>query len=502
MARDKLTPPYRNHSYQSRRTSSRRPTISPLLSPFATALRVRIKFCSLFQFHPRFNLNKTTKIKAPPHQSSSNQCLFIDIMSTAVNSGHEVEAILEQLLTNNQSNFSNPDFEGLGWLLESDTDLYKNPPSRLLFDSVLAIVYTIICVVGLSGNLLVCWVVFRNRHMQTVTNIFITNLGLADILLCALAGPVTAVEYILEDWVFGQLLCHLLPYSLGVSVYLSVLTLMSIAIDRYLVILHPFRPRMKESTCLLIIMAIWVFSLVLTLPYGMFMAIRPATADIPREICFEDWPDERHRKAFTSATSVLQFIVPFIVTALCYVRVCSRLAVRAKCMPGAKSQQKEELERKRTRRTNRMLITMVVIFGASWLPLNMFHLIMDFNPEYTAWEYANIVFFVTHAIAMSSACYNPFLYAWLNENFRKEFKLVLPCFFSKNISVSTSVRKINGIEAAEPTAVNGNFVDRSSQRPLLASNVQPLTDLAESTANAGRTESTFLATNLVSSCDV
>lgn len=422
-------------------------------------------------------------------------------MSISVTTAHEVEAILEQLLTSNQTNFSNPDFEGLGLLL--DGDIYETPPSRLVFDTILAVVYTIICVVGLSGNLLVCWVVLRNRHMRTVTNFFITNLGLADILLCTLAGPVTAVEYILEDWVFGQLLCHLLPYSLGVSVYLSVLTLMSIAIDRYLVILHPFRPRMKESSCLLIIALIWLFSLILTLPYGMFMAIRPATADMPREICFEDWPDERHRKAFTSATSILQFIVPFIVTALCYVRVCSRLATRAKCMPGAKSQQKEELERKRTRRTNRMLITMVVIFGASWLPLNMFHLIMDFNPEYTAWEYANIVFFITHAIAMSSACYNPFLYAWLNENFRKEFKLVLPCFFSKTILVSTSVRKNNnGIEPPEPTAIIGNpATDRNSQKPLLTTNAQgPLTDLAEST---GRTESTFLATaNPVSSCDV
>lgn len=29
---------------------------------------------------------------------------------------------------------------------------------------------------------------------------------------------------------------------------------------------------------------------------------------------------------------------------------------------------------------------------------------------------------------MSSTCYNVFLYAWLNDNFRKELKRVLPCF--------------------------------------------------------------------------
>ena len=35
---------------------------------------------------------------------------------------------------------------------------------------------------------------------------------------------------------------------------------------------------------------------------------------------------------------------------------------------------------------------------------------------------------------MSSVIYNPFLYAWLNENFRKEFKQILPCLF---VNIST-----------------------------------------------------------------
>lgn len=40
------------------------------------------------------------------------------------------------------------------------------------------------------------------------------------------------------------------------------------------------------------------------------------------------------------------------------------------------------------------------------------------------WKYYYLTFFMVHALAMSSTCYNPFLYAWLNDNFRKEFKQV------------------------------------------------------------------------------
>jgi hypothetical protein len=46
---------------------------------------------------------------------------------------------------------------------------------------------------------------------------------------------------------------------------------------------------------------------------------------------------------------------------------------------------------------------------------------------------------------MSSTCYNPFLYAWLNENFRKEFKKVLPCFGASTLSSLAPKRTASGV---------------------------------------------------------
>lgn len=71
---------------------------------------------------------------------------------------------------------------------------------------------------------------------------------------------------------------------------------------------------------------------------------------------------------------------------------------------------------------------MVTIFGVSWLPLTAINLLNDFYQQTTTWKHYYLFFFSAHAVAMSSTCYNPFLYAWLNENFRKEFKQVLPCW--------------------------------------------------------------------------
>lgn len=286
-------------------------------------------------------------------------------------------------------------------------------------------VYTSIFVLGIFGNVLVCYVVFRNKAMQTVTNLFITNLALSDILLCVLAVPFTPLYTFLGEWMFGRVICHLVTYAQGISVYISTLTLTSIAIDRYFVIIYPFQPRMKLTTCICIIIVIWIFSMLVTLPYGIYMKlITDPSDDVNRYFCDESWPSEDWRRTFSGITTMMQFLIPFLIMAFCYVCVSIKLNDRARSKPGSQSSSSEMKDRKRKRRTNRMLIAMVVVFLISWLPLNAVNIVNDFYQQVDDWPYYYFTFFITHAIAMSSTCYNPFLYAWLNENFRKEFKQV------------------------------------------------------------------------------
>ncbi|XP_020291919.1 prolactin-releasing peptide receptor-like [Pseudomyrmex gracilis] len=295
--------------------------------------------------------------------------------------------------------------------------------SNLAVQIVFCMFYVIIFVLGIFGNVLVVFVVQRNRHMHTVTNFFITNLALSDVLLCVLAVPFTPLYTFMGGWVFGKTLCHLVPYAQGVSVYISTFTLTSIAADRFQVIIYPFRPRMKIEMCMAIIIGIWVIALLFTLPYGLYMQLEE-----PYVFCEEHWPSEPLRKTFSLLTTILQFVVPFFVITFCYVCVSMKLKDRARAKPGSKTSKREEADRERKRRTNWMLIAMVFIFGMSWLPLNIVNVVDDFFSSANDWSYYRLCFFMSHCLAMSSTCYNPFLYAWLNENFRKEFKQVLPCF--------------------------------------------------------------------------
>lgn len=308
-------------------------------------------------------------------------------------------------------------------LLPSPHNIIDNKWVQAIF----CVIYTIIFVLGLLGNLIVCLVVIKNKAMQTVTNLFISNLALSDILLCIFAVPFTPLYSFRGSWSWGSLLCHIMPFAQGCSVYISTLTLMSIAIDRFFVIIYPFKPRMKIETCITVIIMIWTFAVTVTMPYAIFMTYYDL--DIGR-YCEETWPSEKLRRIFGSVTSILQFVLPFTVIAFCYTCVSFKLNDRAKAKAASKNSRKEELDKNRKRRTNQMLIAMVTIFGISWLPLNVINLCNDYYMYAIHYKYYFLIFFIVHVIAMSSTCYNPFIYAWMNENFRKEFKQLIPCIDS------------------------------------------------------------------------
>ncbi|XP_060601611.1 neuropeptide Y receptor type 2-like [Ruditapes philippinarum] len=299
--------------------------------------------------------------------------------------------------------------------------------------AIFIILYVILFFIGVSGNSLVVYVVLRNKAMQSITNIFITNLAVSDIMMCLLAVPFTPLSYFMNSWTFGEVLCHIVPMTLCICVYVSTLTSTAIAVDRYFVIVYPFKPRMKTCVCLLMIVAIWIISVSISLPLGIYQQIVKSGNT---KSCTEKWPKEQARQFFTVTSLVLQYIVPCSIITYCYSKVSLALRKRSKSRIGSGSvnRERDEMEIRRKRRTNKMLIAMVTIFVICWLPLNMVLLVGEYHQPFAHTSYYPFIFFTAHVIAMSSTIYNPFLYAWMNDNFKKEFKLVLPCLFRRGSS--------------------------------------------------------------------
>ncbi|XP_060577291.1 G-protein coupled receptor 83-like [Ruditapes philippinarum] len=296
---------------------------------------------------------------------------------------------------------------------------------------LLIFAYGLLIAISLFGNILVCHVIFVHRRMWTVTNFFIANLAVADLLVTCINVPFNIARNFLEEWPFGSVMCHLLNFSLMVSTYVSTFTLLGIALDRQQVLLYPLHPRMSRPFGISVLGLIWLLSIGLSLPYGIYNKVQTVNFllnNASRCTPSFPYPSERWEKYLTIGTLLLQYVIPLTVIGITYGRIVRKLWVRTHV--GAVTQNQQASQQKAKRKSIKLLICVVVIFAICWMPLNLYQVLADFHPNAKVFHYDSTTFFICHWIAVSSTCYNPFVYCWLNETFRAEvksrFKFCLP----------------------------------------------------------------------------
>lgn len=348
---------------------------------------------------------------------------------TSQSSSHSNDYILKEIPSHS--------FEVDSQYHQNFTDIAKTSTTARV---LICLSYAIIFTLSICGNSLVAFIILRKPEMRSVTNIFVTNLAISDILMTFVATPLTPTIIFVQGWSLNISLCKLLPAVMGITVYVSTLTSTAIAIERCIVIVYHILPKPRGWISFLGILSTWIISAICSFPLAIYQDIH--FDDLTNTTsCQENWPQRSSRAVFTVASFVLQFIVPSLIIMICYTRIGLVLQNRAKKKIGTKTRLKEEIELKRKRRTIKMLIAMVVIFIVCWIPLNCLWLVSDLEwCDFSNSEYFTLVFFVCHICAMSSAVYNPFLYTWLNESFRNEFFQLMPACFTRLFKV----KRING----------------------------------------------------------
>uniref|UniRef100_A0A8R1DRK4 G_PROTEIN_RECEP_F1_2 domain-containing protein n=1 Tax=Caenorhabditis japonica TaxID=281687 RepID=A0A8R1DRK4_CAEJA len=312
---------------------------------------------------------------------------------------------------------------------EAQCKITYNPMTMDYFSTFFIAMYCVIFAVASSGNVLVVYVVMTNKRMQTITNIFITNLAISDLMVNFTSLWLTPTYTRIGHWIFGGGLCHGLPLFQGTSIFISTWTLTAIAIDRYIVIVHNssninINDRMSMRTCLLFIVTIWLCSLLLVTPYAINMKLNYISEPCDFLICNEDWSNAEFRSMFGLVVMFLQFILPFVLIAVSYTKVWFFLHSRQ-----SMTERKSDIKRKK--RLLRMLIVMVVIFAICWFPFNLLNCLRDLKLDNFMKGYFSFVFLSVHLMSMTATAWNPILYAFMNETFREEFAKVVPCLFSR-----------------------------------------------------------------------
>uniref|UniRef100_A0A8D2LYQ6 Neuropeptide FF receptor 2 n=1 Tax=Varanus komodoensis TaxID=61221 RepID=A0A8D2LYQ6_VARKO len=382
-------------------------------------------------------------------------------------------------------------------------DFYLHQP---LVAAVFIISYLFIFLPCMIGNGVVCFIILRNKHMRTVTNLFILNLAVSDLLVGIFCMPTTLLDSIISGWPFGNIVCKMNGMVQGISVSASVFTLVAIAVDRFRSIVYPFKQKLTLWTAVVIIIVIWVLAVAIMCPSAVMLKVEEeenyrvvlgyGNKTSPVYWCREAWPNQDMRKIYTTVLFANIYLAPLSLIVIMYARIGITLFNIATPACGKQGQERHSVYKKKLK-VIKMLIIVALLFILSWLPLWTLAMLSDYAELSERQLYIiNIyVYPFAHWLAFFNSSVNPIIYGFFNENFRRGFQAAFRlqlCLGDVMLRETYSQRgKSNAVLPAAPPQQPGHrltsaVAGRSAQKGNWADKTQVLVmETLDKTSNNG-----------------
>ncbi|CAF0870389.1 unnamed protein product [Rotaria sordida] len=298
------------------------------------------------------------------------------------------------------------------------------PPSYL--QATALIVYTLLSILTVGGNALVCLIVFHFMGIVTVTNLFIANLALTDLFIGLFCIPIVLIsDYLLSDWPFGTFMCKFTSFAQSVFVVCTVYTLIAMSVDRYIAIIHPLNPKLTRKQCRLLIGLLWTFSILFSSPIFIDMNISHYCfhldsnniKEYSQTICDGTGLPPSLQAAYNMATITIIYLIPLCLLTIIYIRLGWRL--HQSRAPGEAHSERDAKIKKSKQKVIKMCFVVVIVFGVCWLPMQLYtNILRPYLDEIIHQDYVPHVYFAFHLMAMSNSCVNPAIYGVMSSNFR------------------------------------------------------------------------------------
>lgn len=297
---------------------------------------------------------------------------------------------------------------------ESDTE-YISPCNKEDVYAFVALFTTILnsflFIFGITGNVLVIWILIIYEHMASLTNVFIFNLSIADLILTACLP--FFVVYHREGWVFGPVACKVFNVLFSLGFYSGLIFLTCLTYYRYVAVVDPLSvlKTKRHLNGILITVVSWSVSIFASIPVMIFQ-VQTTSADFAKCEYSQIYP-----VLISHYQQNISFFFAFCVIVYCYFRIIRTL-----------NNSRSQMNHKPVK----LILIIVALYLVSWAPYNIVILLQSFHHQQFVMsceltknlEYAK---YITEKIAFSHCCLNPILYAFVGIKFRRHLKNIIKC---------------------------------------------------------------------------
>lgn len=284
------------------------------------------------------------------------------------------------------------------------------------------ILYVAITLTGLVGNSLIV-VTLLGRQTRRVGEYLILNLAVTDLATCAISIPFDLAERLSGGFPFGSILCYLIYPLQTVLMAVSVITLLSMSLERHRVVMTPLRPRVLPRTAKITIIVSWIVPCLVIIPYAFVLRLEGKQ-------CMEKWPEDWYVKVFTLTNFALFYVLPLSVIAFSYIRAARKIRKelhQLELIIAGTHRSQVSYTKKRTLQKMRITKVFIVAVGAflvCMLPTHVSWIWHDFGHGWESENFQDVLIF-SNILMYANSASNPFIFGTLRN--LKELKCLMCC---------------------------------------------------------------------------
>lgn len=284
------------------------------------------------------------------------------------------------------------------------------------------ILVSLVILVGCTGNVMVLLAVKKIKKLQTVSNIFVMNLSVCDLLFVGCVLPFNIYTYMADGWFIDSSMCKFVGFMGYTLTGTTIITITLIAYNRYKLILDPaaYKQQFTRRNIIIMLLVAWLVPVVCLVPalFGLWGRFGYVVMLVSCNLLLD-----HKSQTFKIFLMVVRAGIPCGLIVYYYARIYHATTISHRRLSRSNqvvSALQLHNQRKEMHMT-RMMLMIFVVFILSYFPCTITGMV-DWNTVLSK----QFHMFCQISVYLGSAV-NPLVYGLMNSQFRHAYVKLICC---------------------------------------------------------------------------